>query len=453
MTQVPADKCFAPCNARDYGAAPMQGARFRRNDPILWCAAVALGFLALALHRLGIPSQIYFDEVHYVKAARKLLTLTRANPEHPMVGKEVIAAAIAVLGDRPLNWRSPSLMFGTVGLFAFGRMLWLLSARRFATIAGMLLLATSFAWFIQSRIAMLDMIMAGFGMIALWQFAAAARLPAHSPPTRARWRLAVCGVCLGLSLGAKWSVAPVVALPGLTFLLARLKDHGWRLFSRADTRPVPGISLVEAALWLGALPLAVYWASYLPAAFYPVAPIDWTDPIGWHRYMFKLQDSVVKLHPYRSVWYQWAIDWRSVWYLYEVVDGARRGIVLIGNPVSMWAGLPALGWCLWAGIFRRRTDALALAVLYLASMFLWIVSTKPIQFYYHYLLPGSFLMGCLALALDALWNRGGRWRWAAVAILGAAIAVFVWFYPIISAAVLHEGKKSYVRWMWLHSWR
>ena len=41
-------------------------------------------------------------------------------------------------------------------LFAFGRLLWWASGRRFATLAGMLLLATSFAWFIQSRIAMLD---------------------------------------------------------------------------------------------------------------------------------------------------------------------------------------------------------------------------------------------------------------------------------------------------------
>jgi dolichyl-phosphate-mannose-protein mannosyltransferase len=445
----PADKCFARQIGGDYGAAPMQGARLRRNDPIFWCAAIALGFLALAWHRLGIPSRIYFDEVHYVKAARLLLTLTRANPEHPMVGKEVIAAAIWALGDRPLNWRIPSLLFGVLGLFAFGRMLWLLSGRRFATIAGMLLLATSFAWFIQSRIAMLDMIMAGLAMVALWMFAAATHLPAR----RARLRLAICGVCLGLSLGAKWSVAPVAALPGLVFLLARAKDHKLCLFSRSDTRPVRGISLIEAALWLGALPLAVYWLSFLPAAFYPKAPIDWSDPIGWHAYMLKLQDSVVKLHPYRSVWYQWVIDWRSIWYLYEVVDGAQRGIVLIGNPLSMWAGLPALGWCLWAGILRGRTDALALAVLYCASILLWVVSTKPIQFYYHYLLPGSFLMGCLALALDALWNREGRWRWAAVGALGAAIACFAWFYPIISAAELHEGRPSYVRWMWLHSWR
>ena len=431
----------------------MQVARSRRNDPILWCAAIALAFLALAWHRLGIPTAIYFDEVHYVKASRALLRLDRANPEHPMVGKEMIAAAMYLLGDKPLYWRVPSLLFGTIGLFAFGRTMWFVSHRRFATIAGMLLLFTSFAWFIQSRIAMLDMVMAGFVMVALWQFAAATQLPVSKPPRRARWRLALCGVCLGLALGSKWSVVPVAVLPGLVFLFARLNDHGWRLLTRNGTRPVPGISLLEAALWLGLVPIAVYWASFLPGFFWNGAPIDWRHPIVWHRYMLQLQDSVVKLHPYRSVWYQWVIDYRSVWYLYEKVDGAQRGIVLIGNPFSMWAGIAAFVWCLWAGFRHRRSDALAFAILYFASLSLWFDNGKPIQFYYHYLLPGSFLMGCLALALDALWRRRDRWRWAGPGGVAVAVGIFVYFYPIISAAVLHEGRQSYVRWMWLHSWR
>jgi dolichyl-phosphate-mannose--protein O-mannosyl transferase len=291
--------------------------------------------------------------------------------------------------------------------------------------------------------------MAGFGMVALWQFAAALHLPAP----RARWRLAICGICLGLAIGAKWSIVPAAMLPGLAFLTLRLRDRGARFLTASDTRPIAGISLLEAAFWLGLLPLAVYWASFAPAFFWTDRPVNPLGFIEHHREMIKLQDSVVKLHPYRSVWYQWVGDWRSIWYLYEPIDGAQRGVVLIGNPFSMIAGLPALLWCLWAGIWRRRGDALALALLYLVSIGMWIVSEKPIQFYYHYLLPGTFLMGCLALALDALWRKGGRWRWLPLAALAAAAGLFIWFYPIISAAELHDGQKSYAKWMWLHSWR
>ncbi|MDR2857572.1 MAG: phospholipid carrier-dependent glycosyltransferase [Novosphingobium sp.] len=427
----------------------MEAAPRRETDPLAWTAGFALLFLALVWHRLGIPSQIYFDEVHYVPAARKLLQMVPANTEHPMLGKEIIAAAIALLGDRPLAWRVPPALFGAFGLFAFGRLMWWASLRRFATLAGMFLVATSFAWFIQSRIAMLDIFMAAFGMIALWQFAAALRLPAR----RARRRLALCGLCLGLALGAKWNIAPAAMLPSLTFLALRCNDHRLRAFTRSDTRPIPGIPLLEAAFWLGLMPLIVYWLTYLPAFFYPQNPVSPWDIVGHHRAMLELQDSVKKLHPYRSVWYEWVGNWRAIWYLYKAVDGAQRGVLLIGNPFTMLAGLPALAWCCWAGIRHRRADALAFALLYLVTLGMWLVSTKPIQFYYHYLLPGSFLMACLALALDEIWKKGGKWQWLPALSLAAAGAMFVWFYPIISSAGLHEGRASYVHWMWLHSWR
>ena len=429
----------------------MPTAPTRQNDPILWCALITLAFCALAAWHLAIPSKIYFDELHYAKAARLLLQLRRFNAEHPMVGKEGIAASMWLFGDHPLAWRLPSWLLGTIGLFAFSRLVWLASYRRFATIAATVLLFTSFAWFIQSRIAMLDMFMAGFGMIALWQFAAAVRT--HSV-ARARLHLALTGVMLGLALGAKWSIVPAAALPGLAFLAMRAHDHGRHLFARHDTRPVRGISLVEAAFWLGTVPLALYWLTYLPAFFWQHGkPVDWRDPVGWHVYMLQLQDSVKKLHPYRSVWWQWVLDYRSVWYLYEVVDGARRGIVLIGNPASMWAGLAGFGWCVWAAVRRARTDAAAFALLYFVSLAMWFANGKPIQFYYHYLLPGTFLMGCLALALDDVWARGGRWRWAALAGVAVPVAVFVYFYPIISAQPLAGDRSAYVQWMWLRSWR
>jgi dolichyl-phosphate-mannose--protein O-mannosyl transferase len=426
----------------------MQPRFTQQQDPADWCATITVFFLALAWWRLGVPSQIYFDELHYVNAARKLNEGLRANPEHPMLGKEAIAAAIRWLGDKPLYWRLPSAFSGAVGLFAFSRLVWFASARRTATIAATFLLATNFMWFVQSRIAMLDMVMAGLGMVGLWQFAAAIRLPRQG-----RWRLALAGLAFGLALGAKWSIAPAAMLPGLLFLALKMRDSGPRLLLARAGGPVPGISLAEAALWLGAVPLAVYWLTYWPAFHYARGAVDPFDPIGWHRTMLQLQDSVKRLHPYRSVWYEWIGNWRAIWYLYKEVDGAQRGILMIGNPFTMLAGLPALGWALWAGIARRRRDALAFAALYAASLGMWAVSGKPIQFYYHYLLPGAFLMALLALSLEELWHRKDRWRWLAPASLAISAAMFAWFYPILSAAALSDGRSSFEHWMWLASWR
>lgn len=419
------------------------------KDPAAWCAFIAVCFLALVWQRLAIPSQLYFDEIHYVPAARKLLEWARHNPEHPLFGKQVIAASMWLLGDNALGWRAPSALLGGFGLYAFSRLVWFTSGRRAATLAATFLLATNFAWFVQSRIAMLDMVMAALGLAGLSLVAAAIRLP-H----QARWRLALAGVLLGLALGAKWSIAPLLALPGLLFLGWKVRDTRWRFPLARTGGAVPGMTLVEAGVWLGAVPLAVYWATFWPGFYWTGSAIDPWSPFAWHQYMLELQDSVKKLHPYRSVWYQWIGNWRAIWYLYQPADGsAYRGVLLLGNPFTMLAGLPALVWAVWAGIRRGRCDALAFAALYAASIGLWVFTSKPIQFYYHYLLPGTFLMALLALALDDLWRRRDRWRWLAPTALLTSAGMFVHFYPILSAAQLCCGKPSFAWWMWLDSWR
>lgn len=426
----------------------MRAAFTQDQDPADWCAVLAVFFLALVWWRLGVPNKIYFDELHYVEAARHMIAGQRYNPEHPMLAKRIIAWSIELLGDKPLHWRLPSAVAGAIGLYAFARLVWFATGRRLATIAAMLLLASDFSWFIQSRIAMLDMIMACFGMIGLWQVAAAIRLTHQG-----RWRLAIAGLAFGLALGSKWSIAPVLLLPGMLFIALRLRHFGSRFLLVRQGGPVTGISLIEAGVWLGLLPLLVYWLTFWPAFHWVPSPVDPWDPLGWHRQMLELQDSVRKLHQYRSVWYEWVGNTRAIWYLYEPIDGVQRGIVLIGNPFTMLAGLPALAWACWAGLRCGRHDALAFALLYGATLGLWIVSSKPIQFYYHYLLPAAFLMACLALALDELWRRVDRWRWLAPGAMLIAGSVFFHFYPIISAAPLCCGRMSYSYWMWLYGWR
>jgi len=227
-----------------------------QRDPWAWCALIALAFLALLWLRLGIPSRISFDEVHYVKAAKVLLTMQKPiNPEHPLVGKEILAAGIRLFGDTPQGWRTFPALFGTLGLYAFSRALWLASRRTLATVAGTLLLASNFMWFVISRIAILDVFMAAFCMLAMWMLAGAVRVPGQ-----ARWRLALAGVFLGLALGAKWNAVAVAALPGLAFLWLRLRRHRGRFMLASDGPPIEGISLAEGALWLGTVPLLVYFA-------------------------------------------------------------------------------------------------------------------------------------------------------------------------------------------------
>ena len=116
----------------------------------------------------------------------------------------------------------------------------------------------------------------------------------------------------------------------------------------------------------------------------------------------------------------------------------------------MLLGLPALAWCAWAGLARHNGAALAMAILYAVTLGFWVIAAKPVQFYYHYLLPGSVLLGGLALACDALWQRG--WRRLAILPPVGSVILFVHFFPILSAAPL-DGPRGFEEWMWLDTWR
>ena len=415
-------------------------------DPIILTALISLAFLILACIRLTLPSDPFFDEVHYLPAARALLDNGEwLNREHPLMGKQLLALTIFSVGDTPLGWRMAPVLFGSLTLFAMMRAMWFATASRFAALAFGWLIATGFILFVQSRIAILDIFMAAFFAVALWQFAGAIR-----QPETARWRLVISGVAIGLSMGSKWNVVFLAMLPGLAFLVIRFFAGRRRLLLSQRGLPIPGMSLVEATLWLGVLPLFVYWLTFWPAYGAPNSPLEIGGFTALHSHIVDLQASVKQTHNYQSNWLDWTLNIRGIWYLYEPIDGAMRGIVLIGNPLTMLVGLPALAWCAWQGLVKKRWDALAIVTLYAVSVGMWMIVNKPVQFYYHYFLPSCFLLAALALALDALWQRGIRWI-PAVVLIGSS-ALFAYFFPILSAAPLSDNT-AFQQWMWLDSWR
>jgi len=416
------------------------------RDPIGWTALLTLLFAGLCAIRLTIPSQLFFDEVHYLPAARAILALSHPlNPEHPPLGKELIALGIAIFGDNPLGWRIMPLLAGVLAVLSFMRGLWFATCSRFASLTGGVLLVLAFPIFVQARIAMLDIFMTAFMLLALWMCAGAVR-----EQETARWRLAIAGAALGCAMAAKWNAIPLATLPGLAFFAVRLRSAGWQVLTVRRGAPVGGMTLIEAALWLGLLPLITYALCYWPNFFYAQNAIKPGGLIELHRQMLDLQQQPLKAHTYQSRWYDWVIDWRAIWYLYEPIDGAQRGVLLVGNPLIMIAGLPALGWCAWIGITRRRWAELSVAVLYAVSLGLWVVAAKNVQFYYHYLLPSCFLVAALALSLDELWKRGRRM--VPLAVSAASAGLFVFFWPILTAAPL-DGPDAFERWTWLDSWR
>ncbi len=409
-----------------------------------WLVALLLGLAAQALFTVHLdrPSRIMFDEVHYVPAAQALLALEGPrNVEHPLVGKELIGAGIVLFGDNPIGWRVFTSLAGTatvLGAFAF---VWLLLGSMRAALIGAVLTALNQTVYVQARTAMLDIFLGAFLLwamvVMLWAM--------KGSPAQVRRRWIGAGVLLGLAVGTKWAAIPYVALACLAFLILRLRD------ARAKG-PVhwPGLGTISGLLVLGGVSIATYLATFFPAFFYERDPLTLARLIPLQQEMYALQTQVLTKHTYQSDWWSWPLMLRPIWYFYEWDQGAQRGVLLIGNPVIMWGGLIAVLACLWAWIKSRAIRPLAVALLWIASLGIYVVIPKSLGFYYYYHLSGIFLCLVLAVAFHHF-DRGegkGREEWFAA----AALVAFVYFYPILAASPL-PNDQGFTHWTWFTSWR
>ena len=141
------------------------------------------------------PEKFYFDEAHYVPAARAMLEPVLPslllNPMHPPQAKELMAESIRVFGDVPLGWRYPSVLFGSLAIVAM-----------------------YLCGFVQSRIAMPDISALAFG------------LSSRDPPDA---KLAVYRLCaLRRSNSPRWLLSAFVATAFAGFARLRSWERRWR---------------------------------------------------------------------------------------------------------------------------------------------------------------------------------------------------------------------------------
>ncbi len=419
-----------------------------------WIVALLIGLAAQLLFTVHLdrPGRIMFDEVHYVPAAQAILDLSGPrNIEHPMVGKELIAAGMVLFGDNPIGWRIMPSFAGTatvLGVFAF---LWLLLGTMRPALIGAALAALNQTIFVQARTAMLDIFLGAFivwGMVLmLWAMKGQGR--------QVWWRWIAASALLGLATGVKWSAIPYIALAAAAFLVIRARDAriaGRPLVSALSGKDQPhwrGLPALPALALLGAVSITVYFLSFFPAFLYASQPLTLSGLFAQQWEMLSLQTQVLRPHTYQSDWWSWPLLIRPIWYFYEWDDGAQRGVLLIGNPVVMWGGLLAVLACYWAWFRARAIRPLAVALLWTASVAIYVVIPKSLGFYYYYHLSGIFL--CLVLATAFHYFDRGRNRGWEEWFAATSLVAFVYFYPIIAASPL-SSDQGFRHWMWFPSW-
>lgn len=385
---------------------------------------------------LGRPAQPFFDEMHYLPAARSLIAgIEYGNIEHPPFAKFLIGLSMALFGDTPFGWRLIGSFMGTAtaaGVFLIAQALF--RDVKLSVYAATFALLNHFL-FVQARIAMLDVFMSGLLLPAIWLL-----IDAYGG-RRVRLKLALSGVLFGLAVGCKWAAVPYLAAGCLAYLLIRLRrPHAW-----------PGVSTLAGLALLGGVSLVAYLASFAPAFFVERNPLTLTTLIPHQIEIYRQQTLPLAPHGYMSDWWDWPLIGRPIWYLYEPVQGLMAGVLLVGNPAIMWGGLGAVAACLIAGFLSRDPRLLLTAGLFLFAYGIWIIIPKKIGFYYYYYLPALFLPIALAAFFCLYCNRKGL-RWLPRIFTAAAATLFIYFYPILSAAPL-DNEMAFLHWTWFESWK
>jgi dolichyl-phosphate-mannose-protein mannosyltransferase len=277
----------------------------------------------------------------------------------------------------------------------------------------------------------------------------------RAPPGRVWPRWLLGSMLLGLAVGAKWVAVPFIGYAGAALLIVRLNDA--RLQRRSiyvalngtAARYWPELPVVPALLALGAVSLGSYVLTFAPAFHYAHEPMTLGQLVAFHARMYANQTQILPSHPYQSSWWSWPLMIRPIWYLYEPVDGAIRGVLMIGNPAIFWGGLIAVLACFYGWLRDGAPKLLGVAALWVGSYAVWIIIPKSIGFFYYYFLPSIFLCVAIAAAFDRF-GKGWLRQWDEV-FLVLAVFLFAYFYPVLSAQAL-PGPQAFQHWMWFSTW-
>ncbi|MFI5493970.1 phospholipid carrier-dependent glycosyltransferase [Actinoplanes sp. NPDC051859] len=433
------------------GSAPTRPRR-RWLTPLL--VVLMLAQMAVAMVTTAVQQTPTIDEPVYVGTAVTYLEQHsfHYNPEHPPLGKLLIAAGLAVAapkldpafrgdqtalgrhvlyeaGNDPYEmmfWaRLPlivlTLLFGLV-VFGFARDL----VGRAGGLLALALYAFSPDVITHGSLATLDVPAVGFLLTAVWLTWRAR----HSP--RVPLLLGLAGLALGAALATRMSVLPAVPV---VLLLALLATTAWRRGVAIRER-LQGLALVAGA---GAVAIAVVWLSYL--AVDPA--LRWTEPTGLPA-MSGLRGLLTSLLPLPEAYR----DGMRIQFAFE--DSTFSGF-LFGRHYqgSLWYYLPAallvktpIGMLvLWAVgsaamLTVPRLRAAAPYVLVLPALLFAVAMTGARDFGTRYTI---FLPMFLAVAAAAVLTL--RWRWVrpAAGVLAGWVAVssmltFPYYLPYANEA-------------------
>ncbi|MFI1419485.1 dolichyl-phosphate-mannose--protein mannosyltransferase [Streptomyces sp. NPDC020731] len=429
-----------------FGVPPVLAERITRWSG--WGGPLLVTLLAgvLRFWNLDSPKAVIFDETYYAKDAWALVhrgfevnwgknandlilsggpvpvPTDAAYVVHPPVGKYVIGLGELMFGFDPFGWRFMTALLGTLSVLMLCRIGRRLFRSTFLGCLAGALMAVDGLHFVMSRTSLLDgvlmfFVLATFGALVVDRDRAREKLAAALPVDadgRIRpdayvaentrigfrpWRLAA-GVTLGLAIGTKWNGLYIMAA---FCVMAVLWDVGARRVAGARRPRVAVLRRDLGWAFLSTVPVAVvtYLASWIG---WILSPADGTG--GYYR-DWAAKDG--KDSDWSWLFPDW---WRSLWHYENQVYDFHVGLssphtyesnpwswIVTGRPVSYFYESPAPGT---DGCPVDAGEKCAQEVLALGTPMLWWAACFALLYVlWRWLLRRDWRAGAIACGIAA----------------------------------------------------
>jgi dolichyl-phosphate-mannose-protein mannosyltransferase len=138
--------------------------------PYIGLVLLVLSYLFLRLTVTGLPDYVFDEQAYVVDAPNINGHLGTKWGEHPPLAKLIIARSIVLFGNNPWGWRLPAICLSSLGVILFyGICRRLTRSHRVAFVAAFLLTFENM-YFINGGVAMLDVYLVFFMLLAFWLY-------------------------------------------------------------------------------------------------------------------------------------------------------------------------------------------------------------------------------------------------------------------------------------------
>ncbi|WP_454118452.1 dolichyl-phosphate-mannose--protein mannosyltransferase [Microbacterium lacticum] len=494
-----------------------------------WLAPTLVTLLAaiLRLWNLGHPHALVFDETYYVKDAWSQWNLGYAarwpdgadarfaagetdilltDPSfvvHPPLGKYLIGAGMALFGpDSSFGWRIAVALFGTaLVLLLFFVAKTLTNSLVFASVASFLL-AIDGLGIVMSRVALLDIVLAFFILLAFWfalldrrtrldrlAAATAARERDGQPPAwgailwNRPWVIAA-GAAAGAATAVKWSGVWVLAAIGLYLVVTDALERrrlGVTFWPTDAVRQglaffvllVPAAFVVYLGSWSGWLLTDGGYDRHAADADPATGVFSWV-PLSlqslwrYHQTIYNSMTGMTSPHSYENPAWQWALLWRPTsMYAHATADGQSgcvggdagclQVLYSMPNPLLWFASVAAAAYLVYRFVLDRDWRH-AVVLVGIASTWLpWLLFPERTVFQFYTIVIWPFLLLALTFALreiagaaHASPDRRTAGQRVVLVFLAVAVALSVFWYPLWSA--MQVPYEFYRLHNWMQGW-